>query len=99
MLSSRNDSVVPPDGSVDYYHSLTLFEKLHTLPDGSIDALTNSLTPQNYLQFISANASDFGVFKLTLSWAHDTRNKAFFPDSGLLQSLSASAALPGSDVD
>jgi feruloyl esterase len=40
QFAGWNDSVVPPDGSVDYYHSLTLFEKLHTLPDGSIDALT-----------------------------------------------------------
>lgn len=59
---------------------------------------TNSLTPQDYLQFLSSNGSDYGIFKLTLSWSHDTRNKAFFPDSGLLQSLSATTALPGGDL-
>jgi len=41
-----NDSVVPPDGSVNYYHALTLFEKMHALPGDAIDQLTNSLTPQ-----------------------------------------------------
>jgi tannase/feruloyl esterase len=47
QFAGWNDSVVPPDGSVDYYHSLALFEKLHTLPSAAIDALTNNLTPQD----------------------------------------------------
>jgi feruloyl esterase len=38
---------VPPDGSVNYYHSLTLFEKLHTLPSPIIDALVSNLSPQD----------------------------------------------------
>ena len=47
QFAGWNDSVVPPDGSVNYYHSLTLFEKLHTLPSPIIDALVNNLTPQD----------------------------------------------------
>ena len=46
QFAGWNDSVVPPDGSVNYYHSLTLFEKMHSLPGVAIDQLTNSLTPQ-----------------------------------------------------
>lgn len=59
---------------------------------------TNSLTPQSYLNFLAANASDFGAFKLTLSWAHDTRNKTIFPDKGIYETLSGETALPGSDL-
>lgn len=47
QFAGWNDSVVPPDGSVNYYHSLTLFEKLHTLPSPIIDALVNNLSPQD----------------------------------------------------
>jgi feruloyl esterase len=47
QFAGWNDSVVPPDGSVNYYHSLALFEKLHTLPSPIIDALVNNLTPQD----------------------------------------------------
>jgi feruloyl esterase len=42
-----NDSVVPPDGSVNYYHSLALFEKFHGLPSSTFDVLTNKLSPQD----------------------------------------------------
>jgi len=47
QFAGWNDSVVPPDGSVNYYHSLALFEKLHTLPSASIDGLVNNLSPQD----------------------------------------------------
>ena len=59
---------------------------------------TNSLTPSSYIDFINANASAFGAVKLALGWSHDTRNRAFFPDDGLLQSLSIDSALPGSEI-
>ena len=49
-----NDSVVPPDGSVNYYHALTLFEKLHSLPNPSIDQLVNALMPQAVAQTAAA---------------------------------------------
>jgi feruloyl esterase len=47
QFAGWNDSVVPPDGSVNYYHSLALFEKLHTLPSTTVDALVNNLSPQD----------------------------------------------------
>jgi len=47
QFAGWNDSVVPPDGSVNYYHSLALFEKLHTLPSATVDALVNNLSPQD----------------------------------------------------
>ena len=87
-------------GSVNYGIPLSEFNTMRaSLGYEQIRLKTNILTPQAYLQFLSSNASKFGVFKLTLSWSHDTRNKAFFPDSGLLQSLSATTVLPGSDIN
>jgi outer membrane protein insertion porin family len=59
---------------------------------------TNSLTPQSYLGFLSVNGSEFDAIKMTLGWAHDTRNRAFFPDRGMLESLSVDTALPGSEI-
>ena len=47
QFAGWNDSVVPPDGSVNYYHSLALFEKMHTLPSATVDALVNNLSPQD----------------------------------------------------
>ena len=46
QFAGWNDSVVPPDGSVNYYHSLALFEKLHALSSPAVDGFVNSLTPQ-----------------------------------------------------
>src|SRR5436190_20876239 len=46
QFAGWNDSVVPPDGSVDYYHSLVLFEKLHALSSPAIDGFVNNLSPQ-----------------------------------------------------
>jgi feruloyl esterase len=49
QFAGWNDSVVPPDGSVNYYHSLALFEKLQGLPSGAIDSLVNRLSPQDVI--------------------------------------------------
>lgn len=59
---------------------------------------TNSSTPPSYIDFINANAASFGVVKLAMGWSHDTRDKAFFPENGLLESLSIDTALPGSEI-
>ncbi len=59
---------------------------------------TTSLTPQSYLDYLAANASDFDVLKLTLGWSHDTRNRTIFATEGMLQSLSYELALPASGL-
>jgi len=40
------DSVVPPNGSVDYFFALTQFELLRFLPDKVVDRYIEKLTPQ-----------------------------------------------------
>lgn len=41
-----NDSVVPPDGSIGYFHALALFEWLQSVPDRSFDTIASRLTPK-----------------------------------------------------
>lgn len=41
-----NDSVVTPDGSIGYFHALTLFEQLQSAPDRSVDSIVARLTPR-----------------------------------------------------
>lgn len=41
-----NDAVVPPEGSIGYFHALTQFERLQALPAEAIDVEIARLTPQ-----------------------------------------------------
>ena len=50
------DSVVPPNGSVDYFFALTQFEKLRHLPRDAFDRQIEKLTPQ----VVAATAQAFG---------------------------------------
>jgi feruloyl esterase len=51
-----NDSVVPPDGSIAYLHSLTQLEKLQHLPKHAFDQQVDKLSPQ----LVAATAQAFG---------------------------------------
>ena len=51
-----NDSVVPPDGSIDYFFALTQWEKLQNLPSEVADREIARLTPQK----VAATANAFG---------------------------------------
>src|ERR1700682_4923448 len=73
QFAGWNDSVVPPDGSVNYYHSLALFEKLHTLPSPTIDALVNKLSPQDVAltaQFLGDRVRQYHRLFLLPATAH-----------------------------
>ncbi|HEY9238360.1 MAG TPA: tannase/feruloyl esterase family alpha/beta hydrolase, partial [Burkholderiaceae bacterium] len=56
QMAGWNDSVVPPDGSIDYFFALTQWEKLQNLPSAQVDAHVAKLTPQN----VAATANAFG---------------------------------------
>lgn len=56
-------------------------------------------TPQRYRDYLARNGDNFDALKLTLGWSHDTRDEAFFPTKGLLESLSLDTTLPGSGLD
>jgi len=50
-------------------------------------------------QFETDNGNQFLDFKLGASWIRDSRNSAVLPTKGGKQSFSASATLPGSDLE
>lgn len=51
-----NDSVVPPDGSIGYFHALTQFEKLKSLPNHAFNIHIDKLKPQ----VVAATSQAFG---------------------------------------
>lgn len=44
-----NDAVVPPDGSINYLHALTQFERLRALPEAAFDKAVDALSPEDVL--------------------------------------------------
>jgi len=54
QFAGWNDSVVPPDGSVNYFHALTLFEKVRVLSKTSIDRIVDQLSPQDVAAMAAA---------------------------------------------
>jgi len=54
-------------------------------------------TSQDIIDFITTEGGDnYFTFKINGSWAHDSRNRAIFPDRGTLMRVSADLAVPGS---
>lgn len=51
-----NDSVVPPDGSIGYFHALTQFERLQAQPDHAFQVHIDKLSPQ----VVAATSQAFG---------------------------------------
>ena len=49
--------------------------------------------------FVNTNGESYLDFVLGASWSHDSRNTAIFPTRGGLQRISASIAVPGSDLE
>jgi feruloyl esterase len=56
QMAGWNDSVVPPDGSVDYFFSLAMWEQMQNLPSRVFDRQIAKLTPQD----VAAHANAFG---------------------------------------
>lgn len=49
--------------------------------------------------FLAANGDSYDLFKLSLNWRRDSRNRAIFPDRGALQSVGGELVLPGSTLE
>ena len=55
-------------------------------------------TPQRIIDLLEdKGTSDFDVLDATLSWSHDTRNRAIFANRGSLARFSTEVSVPGSD--
>ena len=69
---------------------------------GAVDNIklnTTYSSAQEVFDFIDANGNNYNSYRLNTSWAHDTRNRVFFPDKGTLQSFGAQITLPVSDLN
>lgn len=86
-------------GSVNYGIPLSEYDSARvSLGYEHTNINTTALTPQRYRDYLLANGDTFDTMRLTLGWSHDTRDEAFFPTSGLLESLSVDTSLPGSKL-
>lgn len=54
---------------------------------------------QEVFDFVQQNDDTYNTYRLSLSWARDTRNRALLPERGTLQSLSAEVTVPIGDLD
>jgi outer membrane protein insertion porin family len=55
--------------------------------------------PSNVVtDFIDQYGDEYTLFPITASWAHDTRNRAIFPDTGLLTRILGEVDVPGGDL-
>lgn len=87
-------------GNVSYGLPINEFDRLQfELGYEHLRIKSTESSPQEVVDFIAANGEEFDTFKLTASWAHDTRNRAIFADRGLLQRFSLEATVPGSDLE
>jgi feruloyl esterase len=57
QMHGWNDSVVPPEGSIDYFFALTQWEKLRKLPSREIDKRVAKLKPEDVAETANEFAS------------------------------------------
>jgi outer membrane protein insertion porin family len=63
------------------------------------DVSVGSYASYQINQFLDDQGSTFLTFGQSISWTHDTLNRAIFPNKGGQQRLSALAMIPGSDLE
>jgi outer membrane protein insertion porin family len=55
--------------------------------------------PSNVVEdFIAREGDHYFLIPVTASWAHDTRNRAIFPDTGTFQRIGVEVDVPGGDL-
>lgn len=55
--------------------------------------------PLYYSEWVDVHGDEFITYSATMSYSFDTRNRAIFPDYGLLSRISAEVAIPGGDLE
>lgn len=61
-------------------------------------SINETTAPQYYSDWVNENGSNFDTINTALSWSHDTRNRAIFPDRGYYSLIAAEATVPGGDL-
>ena len=87
-------------GSLSYGIPLTEYNTARVgLEFESTEIKVNDTTPAAYKNYLLANSDKFNLFKLSLGWTHDTRNRTVFASEGVMQSLFAEVTTPNSDLN
>jgi len=90
-------------GSVRYGIPLTEHDRFNFAinPEQTRLTLSSDLTTVSgqVLDFVEEHGSDFNLLKLKGNWTHNELDRAVFPVSGWIESLSAVVAVPGSDLN
>jgi outer membrane protein insertion porin family len=87
-------------GNVNYGIPINEFDTIRVGAEVESISITETIfSPVTVTDFLAAHGEDFTSLKLTGSWAHDTRNRAIFPDRGGLQRIGLELAVPGSDLE
>ena len=87
-------------GAFNFGVPLSEFDRIRAnveAEDISVDTSDN--TPQEIHDFIAEHGDTYLLFPLSLSWVHDTLNKAVFPTKGGAQALTLLGTTPGSDLE
>jgi outer membrane protein insertion porin family len=66
--------------------------------DTDID-INETEAPDYYSKWVIDNGESFLAYPATMSHSYDTRNRAIFPETGILSRVSAEVALPGGDLE
>lgn len=61
--------------------------------------INDASAPIYYSDWVAANGRSFDTIVTSLSWSHDTRNRALFPDQGFYRRIGAEFVVPGGDVE
>jgi outer membrane protein insertion porin family len=59
---------------------------------------TTDQSAQEIIDFVKTGDT-FVTIPVGVGWSHDTRNRAFFPDRGAINSISGEIAMPGGDLE
>jgi outer membrane protein insertion porin family len=86
--------------SVDFGFPLNEFDTLAVdLGFENKDFTTTSSTPVEIDEFLADNGTKYLDFKVAGGWGRDSRNRAIFPDQGMLNRIGAEITVPGSDAE
>ena len=86
--------------SVDFGFPLNEFDTVRVdLGFENKDFSTTSSTPVEIDEFLADNGTKYLDFKVSGGWGRDSRNRAVFPDRGMLNRIGTQITVPGSDAE
>jgi len=84
---------------INYGLPLTEFNRLNLgITVDHTKLSTTSASATEVFDFVNVNGDTYNSYRLSSSWQYDTRNRALFPNKGMLHAFNAEVALPFSDL-